>query len=197
MLPSTVKEIILPSSPWPSVLGAYGKMEFWAQRIPGKKRVWKQKERKSNPFHSTWTCGEGKGNCPPSPSLQSTGVLVREPDEALLGHLCNSRVFGFQSAWFLCHRQRDSSSSLALMGILSTLIYFQPSKLFSNLLFCSEITPLLKTCFELKDREVTLLNLSLMLWGSLSCVDGQSVWGCDGNTWVLYLESGKAVRALR
>lgn len=28
MLLSTVKEIILSYSPWPSVLGAYGKMEF-------------------------------------------------------------------------------------------------------------------------------------------------------------------------
>lgn len=52
---------------------------------------------------------------------------------------------------------------LNLMGTLSTLIYFQPSKLFSNLLFCSEITLPLQVCFRLKDREVTLVNVSLRL----------------------------------
>lgn len=96
-----------------------------------------------------------------------TGTRRRLPP-ALSGHLCNSRVFRFQSAWFLYCCQHDSSSSLTLMGILSTLIYFQPSKLFSNLLCCSEITPPLQICFRLKDREVTLVDLSLMLRGSES-----------------------------
>ena len=71
------------------------------------------------------------------------------------------------------------------MGTLSSFIYFQPSKLFSSLLFCSAITIPLKVCLRWKDREVTLVRLSL------SRGDEKSVALMQ-----ILPESGKAVRAL-